>query len=84
MTKLKVDRFGDANFREMYSLHASATFEDFQKWCIEKIQNNTVCSKLKKQEFADAIRACTNKDRIVLKMSNFMLAGEGHKVYKVT
>lgn len=82
-SKVTADKFGDDMFREMYSLYTTASLPDFKQWCCNAIQNNTVSSNLKKNEFERAIQAQTNKDRIVKKMTDIMLAGGGHKVYKV-
>ena len=79
---VKYNKFSDDMYTEMYNQHATASLEDFKKWGINVIQNNTVSSNLKKSEFIAMIRACATKDRLVVKLNSVFMAGENLKVYE--
>ena len=79
--KVQHNKFADEMFQQLYDAYANEGLEEFQKSCIELIDSHSVSSNLKKAEFQNVIRMTPNKDRIVTKMTNFYLSGEGSSVY---
>lgn len=76
---VKVEKFGDDKFAEMYELYRTSSLPDFKAWCVNAIDKNSVAVGLKKQEFTRSINQQASKDRIVQKMTDFFLAGQGMK-----
>jgi hypothetical protein len=78
------DQFGDHRFQELFEAHASMDLPQFKRFLTGLIHNHSVSSNGKKMAFIEDINACNCKDRILQKVTNFFLAGENHKVLKVT
>ena len=83
MTQVQRDKFGDAKFAEMYANHRTMDAIAFRKWCIDTIQNHSCSSREKKDGIIRSINATLDKNKLVQMVTNFMLAGEGHKVLRV-
>lgn len=80
---IKHDKFGDDGFTRIYSAYAQMDVVDFRKFCINEVKTNSCSSQVKKDGFCRELEKLTNKDRIVSKVTNFFMAGEGYKVIKV-
>jgi hypothetical protein len=76
MHNVKVDKFGDQSFTEMYNNYAIMDLETYRKWCITAIGERMVSSKEKKMNFIRGIQGCRTKDQMVTKLTNMALAGE--------
>jgi hypothetical protein len=74
---IKVDKFGDSMFAELYGNHSKMSLEPFREYCISLVQNHTVSAKAKKDAFIRSLQTDRNKDRMVKRVSDIMLAGEG-------
>jgi hypothetical protein len=77
MQSVKVDKFGDQSFTEMYNNYAIMDTETYRKWCIDAINERMVSTKEKKMNFVRGIQGCRTKDQMVTKLSNMALAGMG-------
>lgn len=75
--KVTVDKFGDSKFKEMYELSVKTDRNTFIKWCEDAINNYCVSSRAKKDAFIRSIRNDRTVDKMVQRMTNIMLAGEG-------
>ena len=74
---IKVDKFGDSMFAELYKNYAVMPLDQFRDYCITLIQNHTVSAKAKKDAFVRSLQADRNKDKMVKRVSDIMMAGEG-------
>lgn len=78
--QVKVNKFNDAMFQEMFLRGKNDSLEDLKNWVCEAIKNNMVSSNVKKLSFIRAIRGCNSNNQVVSKASNMFLSGEGLKV----
>lgn len=74
---LTKDKFGDTMFAELYTNYGKMTLPEFREYCISLILNNTVSAKAKKDTFVRSLEGDRNKDRMVKRITDIMLAGEG-------
>lgn len=75
--KVTADKFGDTKFQEMYTLAATADRFTFMKWCVEAINEYSCSSRVKKDSFIRSIQADRTVDKMMMRLTNIMLAGEG-------
>lgn len=82
MQSVKVDKFGDSSFAEMYNNYAIMDTESYRKWCMKAIEERFVSSNEKKQNFLRGIQGCRTKDQMVTKLTDMALAGSGYSTIK--
>lgn len=77
--KEEKDTCGDVGFTNLFANHSKMTVNDFKQYCIDTIRRSR-SSDSKKTQWVSMIDNLSNKDLILKKVSNFMLAGEGLRV----
>lgn len=79
MATLKNNQFTDADWQNLWAAYA-LDVNSFLKHCEDIVRNKSVSNTEKKEAFIRAIKGIRNKDRIVMKVKDFFLAGESLKV----
>lgn len=77
--KEEKDTCGDVGFGNLFRNYSVLSLEEFREYCIETIRKSRSPDS-KKVQWVNMIKDLPNKDLIVKKVSNFMLAGEGLRV----
>jgi recombinational DNA repair protein RecT len=80
MSKLTYDAFPDEKKQELFESYRKDDLNTFQAKVADAIRNNTVSDKAKKESFIRSIMECRTKDRILQKITNIFLAGEGYGI----
>lgn len=80
MPKVKTDKFGDNMFTELYAKYAVLPIEEFRQYCVSLIETHTVSKRKDKDVFIRSLQADRSKDKMVKRVSDIMLAGEGMAV----
>lgn len=76
---IRNDPATDSLFKDMYAAYSVKTLKGFQEYCgwiVDRLHGKA--DKL--AAFKREIMSCPSKDRIVTKMTNFLLAGQNLKV----
>lgn len=79
MSNIKNDPATDSAIQKLYSLYASENLESFRQSCINMI-DSLHGKKEKLDTFKRDLATVKNKDRLVSKTTNIILAGQGLKV----
>lgn len=82
MSKITYDAFPDEKKQELFASYRTDDLKTFQSKVVETIRNNTVSAKIKKESFIRSILECRTKDKILLKITNIFMAGEGFATAK--
>ncbi len=77
--KEDLDTCGDTGFTNIFNSYNSMDVETFKEYCIKKIRESRSPDP-KKMLWTKIVTELNNKDKILKKMTDFMLAGEGLRV----
>jgi len=77
--RVKKDGIGDDVIKELYAQFESAGVDDFRNMCKEAISNSSGKPETKRK-FIGLLDRATNKNDMVMKITNYFLAGEGRGV----
>jgi len=74
--RVKVDTVGEDGLKNVFESYSNQSLEDFRKTCINIIELSTG-SKETKLTFISILMKAVNKDIMLKKVTNYVLAGQG-------